>query len=438
MLLLFNKNLSGWNVCQITKYEDYDNNASAWADSNKPSVGGPCVVNVTSSNNDDSYGIGRVINISITLTEEVNVMGIPYLVLETGSVDRNATYDSGSGSNMLNFNYTVADGDVSSDLNYLSVDSLKLNGSVINDSDNSSAYLVLPELTSTNSLAGSKNIVIDGVKPAVTVSVTGTDTVVVSAIDDDSATTIMNYKIQTADSCADTVPDGATSYTEGSDVTLTNKSHNTKYVCFWSADTLGNVGKGISDQITGVGESNAFISVWNLTESSKSIDLPLESSGDYNFTVDWGDGTVVNVTSYNADGKSHTYTTKGVKTVTITGKIKGFRFNNEGDRAKLINITNWGVLNLGNSGAYFHGAENLIDISGDPDLTGTTNFSSMFNFAKRFDADISDWDVSNVTSMHKMFTGAEDFNQDIGSWNVSEVTDMGYIFNHAYSFRLFS
>ena len=37
----------------------------------------------------------------------------------------------------------------------------------------------------------------------------------------------------------------------------------------------------------------------------------------------------------------------GVKIINISGKLDGFRFNNGGDRNKLINITSWGGLKFG-------------------------------------------------------------------------------------------
>ena len=121
------------------------------------------------------------------------------------------------------------------------------------------------------------------------------------------------------------------------DVILINSDQNDKYVCFWSTDAAGNVGKGVSEQISGVA-GGSFVSVWSVPSNSKSIRLPLESDGEYNFTVDWGDGTVEQVTSYNSDNASHDYTDAGVKMISIIGKIKGFNFKHEtynSERSKL-------------------------------------------------------------------------------------------------------
>ena len=95
-----------------------------------------------------------------------------------------------------------------------------------------------------------------------------------------------------------------------------------------------------------------FISVWNTSELSeggsdnKTIKLPLQSDGDYDFTVYWGDGIVNKIKTSNYTSANHTYQTEGVKTLHITGKIKGFRFNNEGDKYKLLNITKAGPLTV--------------------------------------------------------------------------------------------
>ena len=47
----------------------------------------------------------------------------------------------------------------------------------------------------------------------------------------------------------------------------------------------------------------------------------------------------------------------------------------------------------------------------------------MFQGARLFNQDISNWDVSSVTTMVSMFQGASLFNQDISNWNVSSVTN---------------
>ena len=192
--------------------------------------------------------------------------------------------------------------------------------------------------------------------------------------------------------------------------------------------------------ISGVFAGN-FTSTWNTSAMSSgssnntTISLPLENGGDYDFVVDWGDGNVSNVTAWDSVNKTYTYGTSGIKTINIVGKLNGFRFNNGGDRQKLINITSWGGLRLGNSGDYFYGASNLKNITAtDVNLSGTTDFSGMFRDNYLFNQDISGWDVSSVTDMSSMFS-ISIFNQDISGWDVSSVTDMSSMFLGAQEFN---
>ncbi|WP_130473023.1 DUF4347 domain-containing protein [Candidatus Magnetaquicoccus inordinatus] len=136
----------------------------------------PSVSAVSASSADGSYKAGDVIAVTVTFAEAVTVVttgGTPYLTLETGSTDRNATYASGSGSNTLTFNYTVQAGDSSSDLDYTATNSLALNGGTIKDSAGNNATLTLAAVAAANSLGHSKAIVIDTTAPSVS-SVTST------------------------------------------------------------------------------------------------------------------------------------------------------------------------------------------------------------------------------------------------------------------------
>ena len=127
----------------------------------------PRVLNATSPNNNGTYKTGARIEIVLAFSENVNVNatnGTPYLILNAGAGSK-AYYFNGSGSKYLSFMYNVSDGDSASDLNYASNTSLKLNGGSIKDSGSNSIILTLPEPSSRESLAGSKNIAIDTSKP---------------------------------------------------------------------------------------------------------------------------------------------------------------------------------------------------------------------------------------------------------------------------------
>ncbi|MDH3324942.1 MAG: BspA family leucine-rich repeat surface protein, partial [Candidatus Peregrinibacteria bacterium] len=195
---------------------------------------------------------------------------------------------------------------------------------------------------------------------------------------------------------------------------------------------------GLSDDLTV--SFNLFNSTWDTTKTGTSnstqITLPLESSGTYHFTAYWGDGTSDVITAYNQAEVTHNYATSGVYNVSITGTIQGFRFNNGGDKLKIMDISQWGVLNVGNNNGYFYGCSNLNSSATDAlNLSGTTDLSYMFRSVTNFNGDISNWDTSSVVNMHNMFSSATSFNGNISNWDTSSVTDMYGVFASVTSFN---
>lgn len=243
----------------------------------------------------------------------------------------------------------------------------------------------------------------------------------------------------------------------------------------------------------------AFITTWETTSSNESITIPTNGGPevtDYNFSINWGDGTVETITGDDPD-PSHTYAEPGTYTVSIAGVFPHFfldapvaeqengtlaakstpanaeeqsavvRFeegaevlkvavpeafeearssaerpavaeaqgNTAENAEKLRTIEQWGDIKWESMNSAFEGAVNLTYNASDaPDLSGVTSMRSMFEDARAFNGAIGDWDVSNVTDMSYMFQIAETFNQDISEWDVSGVTSMAVMFNIARSF----
>lgn len=167
-----------------------------------------------------------------------------------------------------------------------------------------------------------------------------------------------------------------------------------------------------------------FSSIWDTTKISagssneRQVKLPVVSSYFQSMTVDWGDGTVDNILTYNDSKLLHTYEKAGVYEITITGKSFGLSFNNGGDKLKIQSFNSWGGLELMIGG--FHGCNNLnlSKVEGVPDnkirnlkglFTDCTSLSTINN--------IHQWDVSDIPNMGGMFEGATLFNQDISAWN---------------------
>ena len=123
------------------------------------------IKNSTSSNTDGYYGIGKDIVILVEFDRDVYVTGgSPQLVLETGTIDRAASYVSGSGTKILTFKYTVVEGDSSLDLSYQNIP-IDLLGAQITDIFGNDAILDLPVPGTTGSLSFNKELIIDGIKP---------------------------------------------------------------------------------------------------------------------------------------------------------------------------------------------------------------------------------------------------------------------------------
>lgn len=139
-------------------------------DYNSYSISGiPVVTSVSATNDNGTFKINDVIDVTVTFSKIVTVTGgPPQLELNIDGVGRLINYTSGSPSATLTFSYTVQENDVSSDLDYISTDALSLNGATIRDASSNDAILTLPTPGAAGSLGANKNIVIDGVVPALT------------------------------------------------------------------------------------------------------------------------------------------------------------------------------------------------------------------------------------------------------------------------------
>ena len=180
-----------------------------------------------------------------------------------------------------------------------------------------------------------------------------------------------------------------------------------------------------------------FVSTWKTdnistgSSTSTQVKLPLLSTGSYNMTVSWGDGTSSTITAWNQAAVTHTYSVAGTYIISITGTCVGWQFNNTGDRLKFLSVKTWGGLRLGTTqGNYLNGCSNLnlTAVSDVLNLTGTTSLAGCFRSCSTNIARINEWDVSAVNSMQSMFNTNSTFNQSLSNWNTSSVTNMSSMF----------
>ncbi len=200
-----------------------------------------------------------------------------------------------------------------------------------------------------------------------------------------------------------------------------------------------------------------FVSTWNteLTDAtasaSKTILLPMTAGPE----VDWGDGTVDNL-------NTHVYAVGGTYEITIDETNTDFRFNNAGDKTKIIDVSQCNGLNVTNRDV-FKRCDNLLWSAKDAPNITSTSLIGMFEGCEVLNGggSFSTWDVSSVTSMVNMFFGCYDFlgngierwnvgscenftqmffaahafNAPIGVWNMSSATNIGGMFRSATNFN---
>jgi hypothetical protein len=156
--------------------------------------------------------------------------------------------------------------------------------------------------------------------------------------------------------------------------------------------------------------------------TSTQFKLPLTTSLGLDCVVDWGDGNTDNITNHLAPEVTHTYASSGVYTINITGSLVGWRFNNSGDRSKMLDVKQWSGFTFTTS-AVFRGCLNLTASATDAPQITTSSLGLCFVNCFQFNGAIGNWDVSNVTVMNQMFGNANAFDQDISNWDINQVSN---------------
>ncbi len=210
---------------------------------------------------------------------------------------------------------------------------------------------------------------------------------------------------------------------------------------------LINAGWTITDEGEGC-DLEHFITVWQSdnTGDSENDQITIPGEGT-DYEIEWVEVEAGEVGWEEVDGgnsgsetgsNEHTITFPGPGTyqVSISGNFTRIHFNNEGDKDKILEVTQWGDIEWSTMAAAFYGASNL-DISANdaPDLSNVTSMAHMFRSASSMNGEIGHWNTSNIVDMGSMFHSASDFNQDIGSWDTGSVTNMSWMFQEAISFN---
>ena len=166
------------------------------------------------------------------------------------------------------------------------------------------------------------------------------------------------------------------------------------------------------------------------------VRLPFVSTSFEPVIVDWGDGIVESIATFNAASVLHTYQNRGSYRIKIYGNSFYMPFGNSAERLKIVEVFSWGRAVIGTNG--FFGCtnltfENVVDIPSNL----SNNLEGLFRGCASITQvrGMNNWNVSSVTNMKLMFFGATAFNQNIGSWNVSNVVDMDSMMRNTSAFN---
>ena len=181
--------------------------------------------------------------------------------------------------------------------------------------------------------------------------------------------------------------------------------------------------------------ANGFVTTWLTTAASETITVPTFAGETYNYTIDWGDGTVETITTDASP--THTYAAVGTQTITITGQFPRIYFNNSGDKDKIQTIDQWGGISWTSMENAFYGCTNLeVNATDAPNLSGATSmFRAFENCTSLTTPNLSGWDVSTIQTMYYAFQGCTNFNGDVTTWDVSGVQIFTAMFVDCSSFN---
>ena len=167
--------------------------------------------------------------------------------------------------------------------------------------------------------------------------------------------------------------------------------------------------------------------------SGQEFGLPLinSSSAQYNFTVDWGDGSsLTTVTSFSDNNFNHTYASSGTYQVIIRGTIKGWSVqettndiaNDLATRDSYRDILSWGSLEfIDNVTGMFASCTNLNILASNGPTIGNTLESAFASCSLSTSSGVQNWDIANVTSLDSTFINTS-INANLSGWNISSVT----------------
>ena len=364
----------------------------------------PTIKRITVNNQNSLFGINQEIVINIYFNESLVITNSQdvYLHLNSQSVASDLNAYSANRSNLssgrMTFVYTVLEDDYTNDLDVIA---LVLAGTAtIKDNNGNDASLTLPSdgIVDSNDLA--RTIMIDGLKPVISLNepgmITWSQTKTVSATDNEASNdSYWDYHFIRADQLptqdftnTDLVracylgkylPGNAragTAYTEGDDVTL-NEEHNGSYICFrsrrsqqalWDQTDGEDRAGAVSQLIQNIDQTIPQISLSGQNDQITATDTDTDSGVKANSLKYKIVNTAADCTASTLESGTTTYT--GPVAVTAGNENKFYCFGAEdvaGNKARAVTDADGAMLaritaisSTKNNGSYRQGT---IDIT---------------------------------------------------------------------------
>lgn len=190
----------------------------------------------------------------------------------------------------------------------------------------------------------------------------------------------------------------------------------------------------------------SFISMWKSDETGETannqIKIPAVGQFSYSYREMSEEGEYLEVSGTgNAVGETVIdFPHPGIYEVKILPEgeepFHQIQFANQGDKNKIIKITNWGTVKWSSFSQAFEGTQNLEIIAHTPPiLEEVTQMDKAFrNSGVSSIPSAGSWDTHKVLNMDSMFENALDFDGEIGLWQVKQVENMTNILKNANSF----
>ena len=223
---------------------------------------------------------------------------------------------------------------------------------------------------------------------------------------------------------------------DGTSSTYAHTGLTNGVVHYYWIKAINKLGYLDSSYATASGASAITDFIFDAVASDNFFQLPLVSTGTYNFDIYVDDVLGDTITVWNDANTDIDLGDTASHEIKLVGNITGFSFAGGGDRLKIRDISNWGNVKLGIGDAsitqFFDGCSSMTVSATDVCDINTTTMENAFKNADAVTTipNISDWNWTSVTIGTNCFLDAGLINPDLETADLSNITDFtGFLQN---------